>query len=50
MIFVSIFSQDFLEYSCVGNVFQKNVPNNLECFEHLRKSDEISNFSRLSSI
>ena len=23
----------------MGNVFHKNIPNNLECFEHLRKYD-----------
>ena len=47
---MSICSQDYLEYRYVGNVFHKNVQNNLECLEHLQKCDEISYFSRLPSI
>ena len=34
----------------MSNVFHKNIPNNLECLEHLRKCDEISFFSRHPSI
>ena len=34
-ILVSFCCQEYLEYKCVYCVFHKNIPNNLECLEHL---------------
>ena len=49
MIFVSICRQDCLEFCCVGNVSHRNVPNNLECLEHLLKFDEIKELKLITT-